>query len=110
MQDVTLVLCTAPVDGARALVDRLLEERLVACANMIQPVVSRYVWKGVVEESEEAVLLLKTRSDLCERLRARIAELHSYEVPEILELPVGGGLEAYLGWVAESCREPDEEG
>lgn len=105
---VIVVLCTAPAERARELVDRLLEERLVACANTIGPVTSRYHWQGAIEESEEVVILFKSRATLRERLRARIAELHPYEVPEVLELDVDGGLEAYLAWVREACPAPGE--
>ena len=104
---VIVVLCTAPADRARDLADRLLEERLVACANMIGPVVSRYHWRGAIEESEETVILFKSRAALRERLRRRISELHPYEVPEVLELDADGGLEAYLAWVRESCPAPE---
>ena len=103
--DVVLVLCTAPVVEARTLVDALLSERLIACANLLGPVTSRYWWQGAIEEGQELVLLMKTTRPIAPRLRARIAELHSYDVPEVLEFAVDGGLPAYLEWVAASCRE-----
>jgi periplasmic divalent cation tolerance protein len=106
--EVALVFCTVPAAEARSLVDRLLDERLIACANILGPFTSRYRWKGKIEESEEIGLLMKTRGDLLPGLRRRVQELHSYEVPEILELAVQGGLQAYLDWVVDSCG-PGEE-
>jgi periplasmic divalent cation tolerance protein len=102
--DVVLVLCTAPPAEARAVVDPLLEERLIACANILGPFTSRYRWEGKIEQGEEVLLLMKTRCDTVPVLRRRIAELHSYDVPEILEVAVQGGLQAYLDWVAASCE------
>ncbi len=105
---VYLVLSTAPVDEARALADQLLQEGLVACVNLLGPMTSRYHWQGEIQEGQEMLLLLKTRSDLRLQLRQRLAELHSYEVPEILEMAVDSGLPAYLAWVADSCRAEKE--
>ena len=103
-RDVVLVLTTAPLDEGRRLADRLLEERLCACANLVGPVVSRYRWQGKIEEGNELLLVLKTRRDRADALMARLRELHSYEVPEALVVPVESGLAAYLSWVADSCE------
>ncbi|MEY2980512.1 MAG: hypothetical protein RL562_739 [Planctomycetota bacterium] len=101
---VTVVLCTAPVERAEWLSERLLEDGWIACANLVGPVVSRYVWEGRLERAEEVLLVLKTRSDLVPSMTARLVELHPYEVPEVLALPAAGGLESYLAWVRASCR------
>ena len=85
---VVLVLCTVPEPEARSLVDQLLEERLVACVNMLGPVVSRYHWEGKIDEGREMVLLMKTTTALKEQLRQRIRDLHSYTVPEVLEFGI----------------------
>jgi periplasmic divalent cation tolerance protein len=100
---VHLVLCTAPPGRAGAIAEALLAEGLCACVNEVQ-VRSRYRWQGRLEDAPEALLLIKTRSDLLDALRRRIAELHPYQVPEVLEFAAGGGLEAYLQWVAGSVR------
>lgn len=102
---VVLVLCTVPEQEARGLADQLLSERLVACVNMLGPVVSRYHWEGKVEEGQEMVLLMKTTAQRKEPLRQRIAELHSYTVPEILEFDVDSGLQSYLDWVRRCCSD-----
>ena len=103
MTGVVVVLCTAPESEAEALVDRLLEERLVACVNLVGPVRSRYRWQGKLEESAEMLLVAKTTATAAGALRQRLVELHSYDVPEVLELPVAAGAQAYLDWVLESC-------
>jgi periplasmic divalent cation tolerance protein len=78
---------------------------LVACVNLLGPVASRYHWEDRIEESEELILLMKTSANSRERLRQRIADLHSYSVPEVLEFAADSGLPAYLEWVLESCRD-----
>ena len=104
LQDpVYLVLCTVPEPDARGLVDRLLEERHIACANLLGPVESRYRWEGKLETSREILLFMKTRRSALEGLRGRIAALHPYEVPEVLEFHSESGLPAYLAWVVDSC-------
>jgi len=102
---VVLVVCSIPEKEARGLTDQLLAERLVACVNMLGPVVSRYHWDGKIEEGQEMVLLMKTTASLKARLRQRISELHSYTVPEVLEFDVDSGLEGYLDWVRGSCSD-----
>lgn len=104
MDPVTIVLCTAPEADAQPLADRLLAERLVACVNLIGPVRSRYWWQGRIEEASEILLVMKTSGPLAGALRDRIAELHSYETPEVLEVHVDAGLPEYLAWVGATCR------
>jgi periplasmic divalent cation tolerance protein len=104
MSAVVIVLCTAPAQNAQALADRLLAERLVACVNLLGPMRSRYWWEERIEEAEEVLLLCKTRRDLAAALRDRIVALHPYQIPEVLEVAVDGGLPAYLAWVQASCR------
>lgn len=104
--DLRTVLITAP-DAATAetLARTLVEERLVACANLVPGVVSIYRWQGEVERAEEILLVLKTVAARTEELRERAVELHPYEVPEVLVLPVEGGHGAYLDWVRASVGE-----
>ena len=73
-------------------------------ANLVGPVVSRYLWEGRLERAEETLMVLKTRRALVAELTARLADWHPYDVPEVLEVPVRSGLEAYLAWVDASCR------
>ncbi len=89
--------------GSRAEAERigrtLVEERLAACVNILGGMTSIYRWQGAVESAEEVVVIAKTRADLFERLTARVKELHSYDVPCVVELPVGRGNPDYLGWL-----------
>ncbi len=104
MNPVTLVLCTAPESEAASLAEQLLREKLVACVNLVGPVTSLYLWQGEREESREMMLVMKTEGRTAAALRARIVELHSYEVPEILEFHADSGLEGYMDWVPKSCE------
>jgi periplasmic divalent cation tolerance protein len=78
----------------------VVEERLAACANVLEIMASIYWWQGALEQADEAVLILKTRAELVERLTARIMELHSYECPCVVALPIAAGNPQYLDWVA----------
>jgi periplasmic divalent cation tolerance protein len=102
MQEFILVYVTAgsPAEGDR-LARVLVEERLAACVNRIAPVQSVYRWQGKVEQSEEELLIVKTRKTLFAALESRVRELHSYSVPEIIAVPIVDGSEGYLRWLGE---------
>jgi len=104
--ELRVVLLTAPdAEQAERLARSLVEERLAACVNVVPGVRSVYRWEGRVEEAGELLLVVKTRADRTEALAARVRELHSYALPEVLELPAVGGSPAYLDWVRkESSR------
>lgn len=82
----------------------LVEERLIACANLLDGVTSVYRWKGAVEDEMECLAIFKTTVGRLPALEARLVALHPYDIPEFLVLPVVRGSEAYLGWVSESIR------
>lgn len=96
-------------EQASALARALVERGLAACVNVVGPVRSVYRWKGSIADEEEHLLLVKTREDLAPRVAAAVRELHSYELPEILVLPVRGGDPDYLAWLA-SCGVCEAEG
>ena len=96
-----VVLTTLPDEtSASGLAARLVEERLIACANVVAGVTSVYRWDGEVKRDPEVLVVAKTTAQAASTVQARIAELHPYEVPEVLVLPVHGGYRPYLEWVA----------
>ena len=98
-----VVLVTAgSVDEAAAIGRALVESRLAACANVVGPIRSIYRWQDAVEDAAEHLLLLKARAADLAALEAAVRARHSYDVPEVLALPVRGGSAAYLAWLAES--------
>ena len=97
-----VVLCTFPdVEQAREIAAALVERRLAACVNLLPGVESIYCWEGKVERAGEVLGVIKTTR--YPELEAALKELHPYEVPEILALPVAAGLAGYLKWLGESC-------
>jgi periplasmic divalent cation tolerance protein len=105
MTDTIAVLVTAPsADKAAEIARTLVEEQLAACGNVIPALRSIYRWEGKVHDEPEALLILKTRANLFEALRARIVALHPYQVPEVLRLDVADGHLPYLQWIGESVR------
>ena len=101
-----VVLTTLPnAEDARSLVRSLVTDRLVACGTILDHARSIYRWQGKLEETSEALVILKTQSSCWDELRSTIQKLHPYDVPELLALPVEAGLPAYLDWVAEQTGE-----
>lgn len=100
---VTVMTTTASEAEAEAIADALLAEALAACVQ-IAKVRSRYVWKGEVQREAEQLLLIKTRAELFEIVRAKIRSLHSYETPEIVAIPIVAGDGDYLSWMAGAVR------
>jgi periplasmic divalent cation tolerance protein len=96
-----IVLCTAPPGGSEKIAKALVEERLAACVNISQ-VKSYFFWKGKSCDEAEELMIIKTETKLVERIKARIKELHSYELPEIIIVPISGGDERYLQWIDQS--------
>ncbi len=86
-------------DEARRIGRALVEERLAACANVLDGMTAIYRWNGAVEEASEAVLIAKTRADLFDRLTERVRELHSYDTPCVVEIELGRGNPAFLDWL-----------
>ncbi len=82
----------------------VVEERLAACGNILGQVRSIYRWKGEVQDESEVMLVIKTRASLFEALRQRVVELHGYEVPEIIALPIELGHAPYLDWIRENTK------
>jgi len=96
---------TASRDEALAIARELVESRLAACANVLAGTTSVYHWQGEVCEEGEVSLILKTRDDLVDRVVEKVRELHSYDCPCVVSLPISGGNEAFLQWIeAETVK------
>ncbi len=101
-----VVFVTAPKGKEPAsLAKALLEKKLCACVNIIKDVDSFFWWKAKVDTAKESMLIIKTRRALLGKLISQVRRLHSYEVCEIIALPIIAGNKAYLEWVRESCRK-----
>lgn len=105
MTDKRIVLSTAgSEDEARKIAHHLVEQRLAACVNIIPRIESVYRWEGKVESNREYLLLIKTSSTMFPEVRDAILELHSYELPECVEIAVEDGSSEYLQWMEESLK------
>lgn len=103
MSEFLVVFITAaPGEEAQRLAQALVREKLAACVNRIPGVESTYVWEGRIERDAEDLLIVKTRADLFDRLKARVEALHGYDVPEVIALPITNGSNGYLEWM-EAC-------
>ena len=104
MSDEILLVCSTfpQVETAREIARQLVTENLAACANIIPAVESIYRWKGSVESAKEFLLVIKSTQVRFAALRREIERLHSYEVPEVIAVPIGKGSPKYLRWLAES--------
>jgi len=97
---------TAPdAESAGRVARGLVEERLIACANLLPGATSIYRWQGAVQVEAECLVVMKTREALVPRLLERAAALHPYDVPELLALPVDAGLPEYCRWVLDETAE-----
>ena len=100
MADINLVLVTVPdEDTALKLAGSLVEERLAACANIIPNIRSIYHWEGRIEDNSELLIIFKTKKELVSKLTKRVTELHPYDVPEVVALPIKSGFTDYLDWI-----------
>jgi len=92
------------INDARKIARILVEEHLVACVNIIPDNESVYSWKGKIEEAREIILIAKTKDDNVEKTIQRIKTLHSYETPDIIVLPIIGGLKDYLDYIESETK------
>ena len=103
MSDEKLVISTAgSKEEAARIAQALVAERLAACVNIVGPIDSVYRWQGKVESAQEFLLLIKTLAIKSAAVTERVRELHSYELPEAIELSIDGGSPEYLKWLAQS--------
>lgn len=105
MSDTVVILVTAPsIDEARKIGNALVEERLIACANIIPQVESIFYWQDKVCNEKEALMVIKTRKKLIEKIIKRVKALHSYTVPEVIALPIIKGSKDYIKWLKEVTK------
>jgi periplasmic divalent cation tolerance protein len=103
MSDKKIVLTTAGSrEEAEKIAQALVERHLAACVNILGPIHSVYRWQGKVESAPEHLLLIKTTAARFDAVAKTIRELHSYELPECIELPIEGGSAKYLEWIEQS--------
>jgi periplasmic divalent cation tolerance protein len=95
---VVLTTCNSQEQGAH-MARHLIEHRLAACVNILPGVRSFYRWKDNIENTAEVMLVIKSRRDVFNKLSEAIAQVHTYEIPEVIALPVVDGSEAYLNWL-----------
>src|SRR6266566_4015012 len=108
MTDKIVVFSTcASADEAERIARSLLDKHLAACVTVLSPVRSYYRWEGAIQDSAEWLLVIKSSRDLFDRLRLLLESAHSYEVPEVLALPVIAGAPNYLAWIEAELKAAD---
>lgn len=101
---VVVFVTAKDISEARKIASGLLEAKLIACANLVPQVQSLFWWQGKIDEANEVLLVLKTQSAKVEEIIQKVKLLHSYDVPEIIALPIDAGNGDYLKWVDESVK------
>jgi periplasmic divalent cation tolerance protein len=101
---ILILVTTATKQEAEKIIQHLLEKKLIACANILGPVSSHFYWQGKIERAEECLVLMKSRLTLFDAVAAHVKEMHSYEVPEIIALPIVRGSAGYLGWLGSTLK------
>lgn len=96
-----IIFTASSIKEARSIVQELLKEKLIACGNILSSVESHFVWKEKYCIEKEIKVVLKTKKELFKKVENVILKLHSYEVPEIIMLPIEKGYEKYLRWIDE---------
>ena len=105
MTDKKLVLTTcSSLEEARSIAHALVERQLAACVNIVPQIESVYRWQGEIETATESLLVIKTTSDHFDSVREALIELHSYEIPECIEIAIEDGSAAYLEWIEQSVQ------
>ena len=103
---IIVFITTGSTDEAKKIGTLLVEECLAACCTIIQPVESVFKWKDAIHVEQETLIICKTRDELFNALEKRVKQLHSYEVPEIIAIPVTQGAKSYLDWIVKETRMP----
>ena len=104
MENCLVYITAANANEAVAIGRDLVDRKLAACANVHSPVVSIYRWRGVIQQDNEVVLIAKTRRDLVDDLSVRVAEIHSYDCPCVVAIPIAGGHAPFLEWISAESQ------
>jgi len=99
MEKIVVLVTTGSAQEAERIASLLLKERVAACVNVIAQVQSLFWWEGKIDRAQEVLLVVKTKKPLLERIIELVRENHSYDVPEVIALPITGGNPAYLEWI-----------
>ena len=102
--NIVVFVTAGDMDTAERIGKTLVEEHLAACVNVVPGIRSFYRWEGAVADDSEFLLIIKTQSSRFEALKARVLDLHAYDLPEIVGLPIEMGHEAYLDWIRKETR------
>ena len=105
---VVILITTSIDEEAERIANKLLTQRKAACVNIIPKVRSLFWWKGELDSADEAVLIVKTKASLVDQIVSLVREAHSYEVPEVIALPIVAGAEDYLNWVRGETTQKGE--
>jgi periplasmic divalent cation tolerance protein len=100
--DYVMCVISSPSKDAESIARTIVERKLAACAQVTQTVKSIYWWEGKVVNDEEMLIILKTKTQMVRNIETLLAEIHPYEIPELIVLPVIDGLAAYLGWIEKA--------
>jgi periplasmic divalent cation tolerance protein len=103
-EHIVVMITAAGAEEAEKIAGRLLDGRLAACANIIAAIDSRFWWQGELERAAESLIVVKTRAELLPEIAAAVKDVHSYEVPEVIALPVIGGKREYLDWIDREVK------
>lgn len=103
---IIVYVTTANKKQAEKIASTLVEEKLISCAHIFGPVSSFFNWQGKLECTEEFRIVMKSRVDLFDELSKRVKAFHSYEVPEIIAVPIVAGSKAYLDWMQSVLKQP----
>ncbi|MHC4267490.1 MAG: divalent-cation tolerance protein CutA [Planctomycetota bacterium] len=101
---IVIYITTSSINEAKKIGHALVEEKLIACSNIISPIRSIYSWQGKICDDKEALMILKTRKKHFKQIVKRVEKLHSYDVPEIIAIPIIEGSDKYLSWINKETK------
>ncbi len=102
--NIVVLITTSSEEEARKIADLLLNERLAACVNIVPTVASSYWWQGKIDTARENLLIVKSKGSRLDEIVSRVKQAHSYEVPEVIALPIIGGNPDYLNWIDREVK------